>query len=140
VISGQRGGYGIQLFSGPSNVTVAQNTVVGVLTRAGIVVNTSGSGNRVVNNIFANNAWRGSFVACSSCTISHNIEFNPGASGGTSLTGSIFADPQFVDSLFRVAASSPAVDAARTDFSFSSAFGGVLRYQGSGPDLGAHER
>ncbi len=140
VISGQRGGYGIQLYPSSSNVRVVQNTVVGVLTRSGIVVNTSGSGNVVANNIFAQNAWRGiNHVACSACTIDRNIEFGNGTTGGTA-PGSIFADPQFVDSLFRVAATSPAVDAARADQSFSPAFGGVVRYRGSGPDLGAHER
>jgi Right handed beta helix region len=121
VIYGQRGGYGIQLFSSPSNVTVAQNTVADVAVRPGLVVN--GSGNRVVNNIFEN-GWTFSSGSCSSCTIDRN------------LTG----DPGFIDSLYRVGPASPAVDAARTDFSFTPAFGGVVRPIGAGPDIGAHER
>ena len=140
LITGTRGGYGIQLYPSSSNVVVAQNTSVGSQTRAGIVINTSGSGNRVVNNIFANNAWRGiNLVACSSCTIDRNLEFGNGSSGGAA-PGSLVVNPQFVDSQYRLAASSPAVDSARTDSSYSPAFGGVSRALGSGPDIGAHER
>jgi chitodextrinase len=140
VITDINAGYGIQLYPSSSNVTVAQNTVVGSEVRAGIVINTSGSGNVVVNNILASNAWRGiNYVACSACTIDRNLEFGNGTSGGA-VPGTIAANPQFIDSLFRVAATSPAVDAARADHSFSPAFGGVVRYRGSGPDLGAHER
>lgn len=140
VITELHAGYGIQLYPSASNVTVAQNTVVGSEVRAGIVINTSGSGNRVVNNIFANNAWQGiNYQACSACVIDRNLAFG-NAQGSGSAAGTITANPQFVDAEFRVAASSPAVDSARADSSFSPAFGGVSRYLGSGPDLGAHER
>jgi parallel beta-helix repeat protein len=140
VIINTRGGYGIQLYPSSSNIVIAQNTSVGSQTRAGIVIQTSGSNNRVVNNIFANNAWRGiNYQSCSSCTIDRNIEFGNGSGGGTA-PGSMLVNPQFVDSLFHVSATSPAVNAARTDFSFSPDKDGVARPVGAGPDIGAYER
>jgi hypothetical protein len=141
-----RCGYGIQLYPGPSNVTVAGNVSVGSRVRAGIIIN-CGSNCRVVNNIFADNRGSGiAYRACvSGCVVDDNITWN---NGGGSVSDSLASqatstrnvDPQFSDAQFRVAWTSPAVDTGRGDFSFFPAVDGILGMMGAGPDVGAYER
>ena len=61
------------------------------------------------------------------------------AEAGDNLVG---VDPQFVDPAandFQVRANSPAIDAANSRYSFSTALYNAARYLGSGPDIGAFE-
>jgi nitrous oxidase accessory protein NosD len=146
VFTDTRCGYGIHLYSSPSNVIVAENTSVGSRVRAGILVN-CGSNCIVVNNVFANNKTHGiTYRACSSgCVVDNNITWNnaSGSVGDTlasRATNSRNVNPQFVDARFHVASTSPAVDTARADFSFTPDRDGVLGLLGLGPDLGAYER
>lgn len=140
-------GYGVHLYSSPSNVVVAQNTLVGSTLRAGILIRTSGTGIRVVNNVVAGNATHGiNYYSCGgSCVIDQNLAWdNPGgavsSAGAAVVTNTTLADPQFVDAEFRVAGTSPALDSARPDFSYSADRDGVSRPQGGAPDKGAYER
>jgi parallel beta-helix repeat protein len=141
------GGYGIQAYSSPSNIVIAENTAVGSQTRAGIVVQSSGGNITVANNILANNATYGiSFQACGSgCTVDNNITWGnaQGAVGGN-LAGQVThnrnIDPQFGDSQYHVSTTSPAIDTARPDFASFPDRDGVQGPVGAGPDLGAYER
>lgn len=140
-------GYGVHLYSSPSNVVVAQNTLVASRLRAGVLVRTSGTGVRIVNNIVAENATHGiNYHSCGGgCLVDANLAWsNPSgaisSAGLAIVTNLITADPLFVDELYRVAALSPAVDSARPDYSFSPARDGVARPQGGAPDKGVYER
>ena len=146
VIKDTRCGYGIHLYENPSNVVVAQNTSVGSRVRAGILINCS-SNCRIVNNIFAQNATEGiTYRACSSgCVVDNNIAWQNGLGAvGDSLahlaTRTMNVSPLFADAEYRVTALSPAVDAARIDFSFFPDRDGVPTTLGLLPDLGAYER
>jgi parallel beta-helix repeat protein len=141
------GGYGIHAYSSPSNIVIAENTAVGSLTRAGILVQSSGGNIAVANNILANNATYGiSFQACGSgCTVDHNITWGNALGGvGGSLGGQVTnnrnVDPQFSDAQYHVASTSPAVDTARPDFVSFPDRDGVIELRGAGGDLGAYER
>jgi parallel beta-helix repeat protein len=121
LVADVRCGYGIHLYSGPSNVIVAQNTSVGSRVEAGILVECS-SNCWVVNNIFANNATHGiTYRACSSgCVVDSNITWrNVSGSVGDSLasqaTNTMEVDPQFIDADYRVSLTSPAMVRARPD-------------------------
>jgi len=136
-----RCGYGIHLYSEPSNVIVAQNTSVGSRVRAGILVNCA-SNCWVVNNIFANNATDGiTYRACSSgCVVDSNITWKNGSdSVGDSLasqaTNTMNVDPQFIDADYRVSPTSPAVDRARSDYVYWPDRDGVTQTVGN---LGAY--
>lgn len=140
-------GYGIHLYSAPSNVVVSENTSVGSRVRSGIIIASSGSNITVVNNILANNRTHGiTYRACGSgCVVDNNITWG-NASGpvGDSLasraTNTRNVSPLFSDSEFRVDALSPAVDTARQDFAFFPDRDEHPTVEGAGPDLGAYER
>jgi Periplasmic copper-binding protein (NosD) len=145
VFSDTRCGYGIHLYSAPSNVVVAENTSVGSRVRAGILVN-CGSNCHVVNNIFANNKTHGiTYRACSSgCVVDNNLTWGNGSGPvGDSLasraTNTRNANPFFTDALFHVGAGSPAFDGARADYAYVPDRDGVTAVVGAGPDLGAYE-
>ncbi len=138
------GGYGIQVYSSPSHVLVAENTVDHSLTRSGIVVQTTGSDITVRDNLFTGSVGAGITArSCGApCSINHNLTFGNG--GGdcdpcVNVTGTIHADPVYVDQRFRVAAVSPAVDAAFSPGVFPD-LDGVTMPAGLGPDMGAYER
>lgn len=147
-------GYGVHLYAHPSGTIVSENTIVGSITRAGILIDSSGGGLKVVNNILANNGLASSagsttagitYRSCSAggCVVDQNLCWNNkgGDIGGTlagQATHTIHADPQFSDGAYRVSSTSPAVETARSDYAFSpdrdgNAIVGV-------PDLGAYER
>ena len=139
-----RGGYGITIYQSPSNVTVAQNTVVGSQTRSGILLDTLGGSITVVNNILIGNADYGIVnrrCDAGGCVVDRNLAWNNrlGAVSG-SATNTLQADPKFVDGEYRVASGSPAINAARADFSFSPDRDRTPRPQSGGPDLGAYEK
>jgi chitodextrinase len=144
VFAQMRGGYGIHVYPSSSNVMVAENTVVGSQTRSGIIVDTTGGNITVVNNIVAGNADYGivnSSCALGGCLIDHNLAWNNnlGTVSGPA-TNTMQADPKFVDSYYHVATGSPAIDAARSDDSFSPDRDGTPRPLGNAPDLGAYEK
>jgi hypothetical protein len=141
------GGYGIHAYSSPSNVVIAENTAVGSLTRAGILVRSTGGNITVANNILANNATYGiNFQECGSgCTVDNNITWGNALGGvGGSLGGQVThnrnTDPQFADPQYHVSSTSPAVDTARPDFASFPDRDGVIEVRGAGADLGAYER
>jgi hypothetical protein len=142
-----RCGYGIHLYAHPHDVIVAENTSVGSRVRAGIVIQTDGSNITVANNVFANNATYGiSFQACGSgCLVDNNITWENALGGvGGSLAGQVTnnrnVNPQFNDTRYHVAPTSPAVDTARADFVAFPDRDGVPELLGVGADLGAYER
>lgn len=143
-------GYGIHLYSGPSNVLVSNNVVDHSHVRSGILINCATNCD-VVNNIFINNEdnagsdGRGiKYQTCTSgCTVDNNITYNnqDGATGGTlsaSVTNNRNVDPLFSDALYHLSAASPAVgtgtDAFATwpDRDYTAAAVGTS-------DLGAYE-
>lgn len=139
-----RGGYGIHVYPSSSNVTVAQNTVVGSQTRAGIIVATSGGDVEVVNNVLVGNATYGIVnrrCDLGGCVVDTNLVWGNGqgtVSGPA--THTLVADPNFVDAAYHVASGSPVIDMARREYSFSPDRDFVLRPLGGGPDLGAYEK
>jgi hypothetical protein len=142
-----RCGYGIHLYSHPSNVVVAENTSVGSRVRAGILIRTDGSNITVVNNVFADNATYGiNYVQCgSNCVVDNNITWGNslGAVDGDlagQVTNNRNVDPQFTDARYHVAPTSPAVDTARADHVSFPDLDGVPERIGVGADLGAYER
>lgn len=145
VFADTRCGYGIHLYSSPSNVVVAENTSVGSRVRAGILVNCS-MNCWVVNNVLARNATHGiTYRACSSgCVVDNNITWNNrSGSVGDSLasraTNTRNVDPRFVDSRFHVATTSPAADTGRADYAYFPDLDGVRAMVGTRPDVGAYE-
>lgn len=130
-------GYGIHLYSSPSNIVVNGNTVAGSLTRNGILVRTSGSGIVVVNNLFARGATGtgGTLHSCGGCTVDTNLAHG-GWSGTVANTGTVNADP-LLSADFHPGAASPAREAARSDAVFPD-LAGVSAPVGA-PDLGAYE-
>ena len=139
-----RGGYGIHVYPSSSAATVAQNTVVGSQTRAGIIIDTSGGDVEVVNNVLVGNATYGIVnrrCDLGGCVVDTNLAWDnaQGAVDGPA-THTLVADPKFADAEYHVAAGSPVIDAARSDYSFSPDRDWALRPLGGGPDLGAYER
>jgi hypothetical protein len=141
-------GYGIHAYGDggtmPHDYVIAENTVVGSRTRAGILVNCS-TNCRIVNNIFASNATAGiTYRRCSSgCVVDTNITWRNRAPVEDALasraTNTRNVDPQFIDAHYHVARTSPAVNAARPDFAYFPDLDGkgLARLV---PDLGAYER
>ena len=134
-------GWGIQAYPDGAGSIFAENTIVDnelgcfVLSYAAVLV----------NNICAFN---GGFVSGDGgpgCVISTNIRFASGSNRPSSclFTGDITRDPLFVNSLghnYRVAAGSPAIDAANLLYFYSPDADGLLRPIGLAPDIGAYER
>lgn len=123
VFANMQEGYGIHLYAHPSNTIVSQNTTVGSVTRNGILVDTDGSNVVVVNNILWANASSGvnNRTCGSGCVVGNNLT----------------TDPQFIDALYHVAATSPAIDTGRVDYTFYPDRDG---FPANGlPDLGAYE-
>jgi parallel beta-helix repeat protein len=141
--------YGIHLYTASSHDNVvAENTVVGSATRAGILVDTTGANEKIVNNILVGNPTGGLLArACgASCVYDHTLGFNNGANGtvtganAAQATNVLTADPLFTDSAYHLAASSPAVDWSNPGFVFSPDLDGTARPQGAAADSGAYER
>jgi hypothetical protein len=138
------------------NVIVANNTVVGS-SLSGIVVENTGTDITVVNNISAYNGsygirgyYNGSGAILPGNRAFNNLAYgNGGQYGNTSGTiidfsgGNLIADPLFQNQAgndYRLQTSSPALDKALADYTPSSDYSDTARPQGTGPDLGAHER
>jgi parallel beta-helix repeat protein len=71
-----------------------------------------------------------------------NIVFNGTGFDAATADNLVGVDPQFIDPAaqdFRVDASSRAIDAARSEFSFRTALYNAVRFLGRGPDIGALE-
>ncbi len=140
-----RGGYGIHVYPDAYDTDVLHNTAVGSRTRSGIVIETTGGGIRVANNVFAQNDGYGiHFVSCGDdCLIDTNLAWGngDGASNAPAETGRIVeSDPRFADDELQLGDGSAAVDAARADLVISPDRDGVSRPRGDAADLGAYER
>jgi hypothetical protein len=143
--------YGVQMYPSPSGQTITENTIVtSGYDRAGILLNTTGSGIAVVNNISAFNTGPGIRVSgsgCTNCFADQNLLYGnsvdyDGASG-INVQRTIRQDPRFTDRSngnYHLLAGSPAVDVARGDYSEPDDLDHHPRPQGPAPDLGAYER
>jgi len=142
--------YGIQMYPSPSGQTIMQNTIVASgYSRAGIILNTTGSGIAVVNNISAFNTGPGIRVSgngCSACFADQNVLFGNSVDydgSGLVIYSTIRLDPRFVNRAagdHHLMTGSPAADVARPAYSMTTDFDGRLRPQGAAPDVGAFER
>ena len=108
---------------------------------------------RVFNNILSARPDRPSLKRASASDPAHNAErashligrnlvFGGTGFDATPADNLIGVDPQFVNIAahdFRVGTSSPAVDAANPQYSFSTGLYNAARYLGKGPDIGAFE-
>ena len=148
VFADTRCGKGIQLYSSPSNVTVAYNTSVGSAHRVGIVVNTTGSNIVVTRNILAYNEVAGIDIeSCAApCTVDSNITWQNGSSLSgaqqSKATNTRNLDPLFVSypNDLHLLLASPGVDTGTAAYAPPYDLDGVVRPQGLGFDFGAYER
>jgi len=79
------------------------------------------------------------------CVFDHLLGFNNGAATfndtiSGQATNCVTADPQFSDSMYHVAVSSPAVDWSNPAYVFSPDLDGATRPQEAAPDSGSYER
>jgi hypothetical protein len=123
VLVDARCGYGIHLYSGPSNTVVAYNTIVGSRVRSGIVIDTSRGNIQVYENVLTGHAWHGvTFKRCATggCVVDRNITWDnaQGPIGGAlaaQATNTRNVDPRYADLDYRPSALSPMVDTAVRD-------------------------
>jgi hypothetical protein len=141
-------GYGIQVYDASDHdIVVAENTAIGSVTRAGFIVAVAGNNIKLANNIAYGNV-TGGFVLrqCGTgCVFDHLLGFNNGAATcndtiSGQATNCVTADPQFSDSMYHVAVSSPAVDWSNPAYVFSPDLDGATRPQEAAPDSGSYER
>jgi hypothetical protein len=134
-------GYGIQAYPEGTDSIFAENTIVDnalgcfVLSYAAVLA----------NNICAFNGGFVSGAGGLGCVISANIRYASGSERPSSCVFSrdIARDPLFVDRSgndYRVAAGSPAIDAADLLYFYSPAADNLMRPIGNAPDIGAYER
>jgi hypothetical protein len=139
------------------NVIVTDNTAVDN-SLSGIMVENNATLTTVVNNISAANGSYGvrGYNNGSGEILPGNVAHDNDAYGNHSgqfgnssgniidfSLGNLLGDPHFVDPLIRdyhLLAGSPAIDVALAPYSTLIDFEGVVRPQGAGADLGAHER
>ncbi|NQX64229.1 choice-of-anchor Q domain-containing protein [Paenibacillus qinlingensis] len=126
--TGTNGHYHPTTFAGPAdNVHVSNNIVYD--TKYGI----SEQGNTGVNNTYTNNL------------VYKTTDYNLKLLNGLTHTGTIAADPQFVNYVatgggdYSLAAASPAIDKGSTTYAPATDLDGKSRPTGSGIDIGAYE-
>ncbi|MFK7963624.1 MAG: right-handed parallel beta-helix repeat-containing protein [Burkholderiaceae bacterium] len=150
----RNGGRGINIFTSDHvdvvNNTLYQNSLQNE-TPEGEISMVSTSDINLVNNILvplsyrpALTRWNGSDSTGAGAAhfIANNLVWGGTGFNGSEATNLIGVNPQFVDAAnndFRLAATSPAIDAALGRFSFAGAVFGAPRPLGEGPDIGAHE-
>lgn len=138
---------GVQLYPGPSDVLIANNTIVGN-GKAGIQFGDDTSNSLAVNNIIAYNGEYGirSYNLSGAGNVvrrnlvwrngSHNLAPNEGLATGDNLQ----AHPGFsANGSRRPSADSPAVGAALGDLAPGLDYDATARPLGAAPDLGAFE-
>jgi hypothetical protein len=149
-------GNGIVTWHGARDIQIVNNTVVGA-RGGGILVGSGDSGSSsttgdyitVANNIVTNSI---SGISESGITGVHNKYANNllykntisniSLQNGLTDTGTIAADPMFVDAArhdYHLQADSPAIDAGAAALSPSTDLDGNARPTGASPDIGAHE-
>ncbi len=146
---------GLQIYPSPTNVLVANNTIVNNGTwsvsghGAGIVEEGSSSSVTIINNIIANNdgydIHTAGSLSGSGNTASYNISWHNTAgvwndSSGISLGNNLNVDPKFVSATdFHLQLGSPAIDAGTSTNAPNTDYADTSRPQGSGYDIGAYE-
>lgn len=148
---------GIHQWHGATRSTIVNNTVIDCLW--GILVGSGDSGmlpngsqdNYVANNIVAYNATHGfhEYGRTSNNTYRNNLLFhNPQNimnAGGNIVSGTINADPQFVNFKqdgsgdYHLKSTSPAIDRGLAQSAPATDLGGNRRPQGAAVDIGAYE-
>ncbi|MET0855575.1 MAG: choice-of-anchor Q domain-containing protein, partial [Telluria sp.] len=158
--------YGIHLWHAADQVQIANNTVFengSANMGGGIVIGVGNApggkiltGTKVVNNIVLNNRYHGIHYGCDkaqTCIGSGNVIANnlvrgssaPYTKGAIKETGSITADPMFVNyqangtGNYRLQSTSPAVNKGTTWYASTTDIAGVARPRGAAPDIGAYE-
>jgi hypothetical protein len=148
-------GWCIQIYPGPSDrIKIDNNTFAfeNPYRDGHIIVGADGADNEIKNNIFydpLNAAIRLYSGTQTNMVIANNMIYGGGVYSGTATAGVIFiinwpnTDPLLVSPLtydFHLSAGSPAIDVGLSILSVIYDFGGVIRPQGAGYDLGAWER
>lgn len=153
----QIGKNGIQMWHDAHNVIVANNTIFksdyGITVGGGDFYHiTSNSNTHVSNNIVFDNV-RGIEevgIVGSNNTYTNNLVFrnsyrNIGLKSGKTHTGTITADPQFVNYVatgggdYRLRSTSPAINKGKATYAPSNDIVGTLRPQHAADDIGAYE-
>lgn len=152
-------GTGITLWHGAKNINIANNTVdgarnIGIVVGSGDSGATSTSGDYVTveNNIVTNS--RGGIYEAGVTGIHNiyrnNLIYNDRLGGlqdfrlqnGSTHTGTVFADPQYVNLAahdYRLQDTSPAIDAGTSIGAPTTDFSGATRPSGDGFDIGSFE-
>jgi Ca-dependent carbohydrate-binding module xylan-binding/Disaggregatase related len=152
-------GSGITLWHGAKNINIANNTIdgarnIGIVVGSGDSGGTSTSGDYVTveNNIVTNS--RGGIYEAGVTGIhnfyKNNLLFNDRLGGyldfrlqhGLTHTGTVFADPKYVNAAahdYRLLSGSPAIDTGTSIGAPSTDFSGVARPSGGGFDIGSYE-
>jgi hypothetical protein len=148
------GTHAVPEYAGATNWLISNNTIALQDVRGGIIVwnaGTAPSGITVQNNIFYRNSEStngdnavGYLGSYNNIVVRNNLSYT--TSGSASLpsgNGNIVGqDPRFVDlsvSNFRLQSNSPAINTGIAQLTPSVDIAGVLRPQGSAPEIGAYE-
>ena len=143
---------GVQLYPGPSDVLIANNTIVGN-GKAGIQFSDDTSNSLAVNNIVAHNGEygiRSHNLSGAGNEARRNLLWDNGSDNGSASGGTVPVDgltvaetiaeaPRFADANYRLEPTSPAVDAAIAVAELGVDHDGRPRPRGEAPELGAYE-
>ena len=147
-------GFGVQIYPSSDHLIVTENTITGAM-RDGIIIGSDGTTTTstltLTNNVVAYNGrygiatyWGGTIGTGN--VANNNLMWGNGSSATSttsiSLSGSVLADPMFVDRAsgnFRLQSASPARDRGLAAYARGTDLSGGLRPQGPAPDLGAYE-
>jgi parallel beta-helix repeat protein len=137
---------GVQLYTGPHDVTITENTIVRN-GKAGILISRDTANSTAANNIVAYNGDTGirtlSLVGPGNLAVGNLLWGNadPGIDqGGLTVRDNITANPLFESSTdYNLQSGSPAIDSALASYAVGEDFDGIRRPQGAAPDIGAFE-
>jgi hypothetical protein len=149
-------GVGIHMWHGANHITVVNNTVdgasnVGILVGSGDSGSSSTTGDYIIveNNIVTNSnggiyeeGITGIHNQYTDNLFFNNTALNYSLQHGLTATGTIIANPQFVDPGahdYHLLAGSPAIDTGTSYLAPNTDLDGHTRMQGAGYDIGAYE-
>jgi len=148
---------GIHLWHDATNITISNNTVFGsvygaIVGGGGYYHLSSVDNVHVSNNIIYDNTYgimetgaTGTHNTYTNNLVYKNSSYNWSLQNGLTATGTVAAEPQFVNYVrtgggdYRLTPASPAIDKGALADAPAIDIDGALRPQGAGPDIGAYE-